>query len=45
MPCRGQCAIADDGHGTPILARMAAAMAMPKAALMEVLEWPTPKVS
>jgi hypothetical protein len=41
----GQRAVADDGHGAAFSPRCAAAIAMPKAALIEVLEWPTPKVS
>ena len=39
-------AVADDGDHAPVLAALrAAATAMPRAALIEVLEWPTPKVS
>jgi hypothetical protein len=41
----GQRTIADDGHGAAIFTALAAAMAMPNAALIEVLECPTPKVS
>jgi hypothetical protein len=37
-------AVADDRHRAR-LAGLRAAMAMPSAALIEVLEWPTPKVS
>jgi hypothetical protein len=38
-------AVADDGDDLSALALSLAAMAMPSAALIEVLEWPTPKVS
>ena len=42
---RGDGAVADDGHDATIIAERSAPTAMPSAALMEVLEWPTPKVS
>ena len=40
---RRESAVADDGHGTAVFAALAAAMAMPSAAVIEVSEWPDPE--